>query len=169
LIKAFILVSRRKEGTSTTLFLFRGREKVAVRKDNMYTFTRLNKMNSEMKKELILTAIVTIGVALAANASSVVGSRDSETLKVKQDTIANVQGSCGMCKTRIEKTAKGVKGVTAAVWEQKTKRLFVTLDPGVTSKEAVAKAVATAGHDAGKEKAEDSVYAALPGCCKYRK
>jgi Cu(I)/Ag(I) efflux system membrane fusion protein len=80
-----------------------------------------------------------------------------------------VQGSCGMCKTRIEKTAKGTDGVSFASWDAKTKELQLRFDAGKTSPDAVAKALAKAGHDTEKYKADDKTYNALPGCCKYRK
>lgn len=81
----------------------------------------------------------------------------------------SVQGSCGMCKTRIEKTAKGIDGVSSASWDAKTKALQLRFDAGKTSADAIAKALAKAGHDTEKYKADDKTYNALPGCCKYRK
>ncbi|MDR2682470.1 MAG: efflux RND transporter periplasmic adaptor subunit [Dysgonamonadaceae bacterium] len=80
-----------------------------------------------------------------------------------------VQGACGMCKTRIEETALGVKGVTEAIWNKETKELHLHLASAQTSVKAVSKALAQVGHDTELDKADDAVYNALPGCCLYRK
>jgi Cu(I)/Ag(I) efflux system membrane fusion protein len=133
-----------------------------------------------MKKMMILGAVV--GALAAGGGRAVAGGQDGRTgatavqvqqvqpaKQVKQDTLHDVQGSCGMCKTRVEKCARGIDGVTSASWDQKSKRLALTYDPARTSTEAVARALARVGHDAGKERAADAVYDALPGCCKYRK
>jgi Cu(I)/Ag(I) efflux system membrane fusion protein len=74
-----------------------------------------------------------------------------------------------MCKERIEKAAKAVNGVHSASWDLKTKQLHLGFDPAQTSADAVAKAIAKAGHDTDKYKAAQAVYDALPSCCKYRK
>jgi len=77
-----------------------------------------------------------------------------------------VWGACGMCKTRIEKTALA-EGVTAATWDSKTQMLTVTFNPAKTGKEALSKKLAAVGHDTEKFKAPDEVYNSLPGCCHY--
>ena len=79
-----------------------------------------------------------------------------------------VQGKCEICKDRIEKAAKSVKGVSSANWDQKTKQLHLNFDPAQTSVDAISKAVAKAGHDTDKYKADNATYNALPSCCKYR-
>jgi Cu(I)/Ag(I) efflux system membrane fusion protein len=79
-----------------------------------------------------------------------------------------VGGACGMCKTRIEKAAKSVEGVSAATWNKETQALHIHFDTDKTSLEAVSKAVAKSGHDTDKDKADSKTYDALPGCCKYR-
>ena len=82
--------------------------------------------------------------------------------------MINVQGSCEMCKDRIEKTAKAINGVTSANWDLETKVLHLNFDPAKTSTDAISKAIAKVGHDTDKYKADLDVYDALPGCCKYR-
>jgi Cu(I)/Ag(I) efflux system membrane fusion protein len=79
-----------------------------------------------------------------------------------------VQGLCEMCKDRIEKATKSVNGVTSASWDIKTKQLHLDFDPAKTSVDAVAKAIAKAGHDTDRYKADKATYDALPACCKYR-
>ena len=121
-----------------------------------------------MKKLLIILIIAGGALVVIGQRNVVAGEQDTRTT-VLQDTLENVQGSCGMCKVRIEKTAKGVLGVTSASWDQKNKRLALVFDPAKTSQGGIARALARIGHDTGKEKADDTVYSALPGCCKYRK
>jgi Cu(I)/Ag(I) efflux system membrane fusion protein len=135
-----------------------------------------------MKKVFLLISVVAL---MATGSTSVYaqhsGSHDHkqeatpvDTTKAKSnlsDTHAEftVQGSCGMCKSRIEKTAKGVAGVSSAAWDSKTKKLHLHYDAKKTSVEAISKAIAKVGHDTDKDKADDETYNALPGCCKYRK
>jgi copper chaperone CopZ len=79
-----------------------------------------------------------------------------------------VLGKCGMCKDRIEKTAKA-EGATSASWDSKTNMLTVTYDPSKTNQDALSKKLASVGHDTEKYKADDKVYNALPGCCHYER
>ena len=88
--------------------------------------------------------------------------------KNQEHAMINVQGSCGMCKDRIEKTAKAIDGVSSANWDLETKVLHLNFDASKTSTDAISKAVAKVGHDTDKYKAALDVYDALPGCCKYR-
>ncbi len=106
-------------------------------------------------RKLILSslAILCLGVAQA------------KTVK----TVFNVGGKCEMCKTRIEKTTKSVKGVVSATWDQKTQRLAVVYDDKLTSPKDVQKVLLKIGHDAGGIKASQNAYNSLPECCKYRK
>jgi Cu(I)/Ag(I) efflux system membrane fusion protein len=79
-----------------------------------------------------------------------------------------VGGLCEMCKERIEKAARAVKGVHLSEWDAESRLLHVQFDARMTSVDAVAQAVARAGHDAGQYKADAAVYNMLPDCCKYR-
>jgi len=79
-----------------------------------------------------------------------------------------VQGACEMCKMKIESTAKAIEGVKAAEWNLRAKILNVEYDPGKTSRSAISKAIAAVGYDTEMDRANDLVYNALPGCCKYR-
>lgn len=79
-----------------------------------------------------------------------------------------VKGSCDMCKERIEKAALGVNGVQSAHWDKEKQMIHLQFDPDKTSEDAISKAIAKAGHDTDKYKADDAVYNQLPGCCKYR-
>ena len=78
-----------------------------------------------------------------------------------------VYGNCGMCKSRIEKAAKSVKGVSTAEWNQETKMISLTFDDAKTDADKVQVAIAKVGHDTEKHKATEEVYSKLPGCCLY--
>ncbi|MDR1879929.1 MAG: heavy-metal-associated domain-containing protein [Tannerellaceae bacterium] len=111
-----------------------------------------------MKKLIVFVAALFF---LAANSVNASAEEAHGNLKV--------EGLCGMCKTRIEKAAKSVKGVSSAAWDKATKQLHLHYDAEKTSVETVSKAIAKTGHDTEKDKAPDKVYNALPDCCKYRK
>jgi copper chaperone CopZ len=78
-----------------------------------------------------------------------------------------VYGNCGMCKTRIEKAANSVKGVTKATWDSDDSILTVTFDDTKATTLKIEEAVAKVGHDTDNAKAADKTYNALPGCCQY--
>ncbi|MDY6800210.1 MAG: heavy-metal-associated domain-containing protein [Bacteroidota bacterium] len=79
-----------------------------------------------------------------------------------------VYGICGMCENRIEKAASGLDGVSKADWDKETQMLEISFENSKVKVDDVHKAVAKAGHDTEKVKAEDEVYNALPACCLYR-
>jgi periplasmic mercuric ion binding protein len=78
-----------------------------------------------------------------------------------------IYGNCGQCKTRIEKAANSLQGVTKATWVDKDEILTVTFDDTKTSVSKIEQAVAKVGHDTDHAKATDKAYNALPVCCKY--
>lgn len=86
-----------------------------------------------------------------------------------QHEIFSVSGNCDMCKERIEKAAKSVGGVKSATWDEKTKKINVEFDSMKTDLNNIQKAIAKAGHDTEKYKADDKTYESLPKCCHYRK
>lgn len=79
----------------------------------------------------------------------------------------SVKGNCGECKERIENAAD-IKGVKNAVWNEDTKVLTTTYDSKKVSLEQIEKAIANAGHETLKQKANDKAYNSLPSCCKYK-
>lgn len=79
-----------------------------------------------------------------------------------------VKGNCGMCKDRIEKTAKEA-GAKTAVWNAETQKVTLDFDVTKTSAEAILKKIADVGHDNELFKAPNEVYKNLPGCCLYDK
>lgn len=111
-----------------------------------------------MKKllKLALIAIFTI-----SGLSNLKAEDKKETKEFK------VFGNCGMCETRIEKAAMAVEGVSTADWNKETKMIKVTFDSETTNVHKIHMAIAKVGHDTEMHKADDKVYAALPGCCLY--
>lgn len=107
---------------------------------------------------LITMLMLTIGAGVSAQTTAKTAGPKTETFKVS--------GECGMCKSRIEKSAKE-EGATSASWDVKTKMITVTFDPSKTSVDALSKKFASVGHDTEKYKADDKVYESLPGCCHY--
>jgi len=115
-------------------------------------------------KTIKLFLVVLLSVALGTAAVAQTSAKSTVAVKTE---VFNVNGKCGMCKTRIEKTAL-VTGVSKAVWDANTKKLSLTYNPAKVKTDAVLKALAAVGHDTDKYKATDKVYNSLPGCCKYR-
>jgi periplasmic mercuric ion binding protein len=111
-------------------------------------------------KAIKFLLVALIGLCLNAGANA-------QNPGLKTETIT-VSGNCGTCKSRIEKAAKA-EGVSKAVWDQQSKVLTVTYDPAKTNLEVIGKKIAAVGHDNSKAKADDKVYNALPGCCKYKR
>ena len=77
-----------------------------------------------------------------------------------------VKGECGMCKERIETTAKK-SGATYANWSAEKQELAVEYDAAKVNSEEILKQIANVGHDNEKFSAPDNVYKNLPGCCLY--
>lgn len=106
--------------------------------------------------------------ATTAPATGYEGHNMQAAASGSEHAMLAVQGLCEMCKDRIEKAAKSVIGVNTASWNLNTKQLHLDFDPAKTSVDAVSKAIAKAGHDTDKYKADKATYDALPSCCKYR-
>jgi Cu(I)/Ag(I) efflux system membrane fusion protein len=119
-------------------------------------------------KHLIYLAIA-FAATIAVNACS---KPASDNKKEAESTVVHagmaVSGNCEMCKQRIESAAKAVRGVISAEWDGDTQQLHLNFDTVKTSLPAIGIAIATAGHDAGQNKAPDGVYNALSECCKYK-
>ncbi len=109
-----------------------------------------------MKTKIILALFVVMATVTTAFAEN-----KTESFKA--------YGSCGSCKTRIEKAAKSVQGVTSANWDSKTQMVQVTFDTSKTDLKKINQAIADAGHDTDMCKAKDETYNALPGCCHYKR
>ena len=80
----------------------------------------------------------------------------------------HVDGTCEMCRERIEKTAIEQGKAAEASWSVSSKILTVSIDESQTSAAAVRHFLAEAGHDNGDYIAPSEVYDDLHSCCKYR-
>ncbi len=79
-----------------------------------------------------------------------------------------VKGECGMCKDRIENSAKK-SGATVANWNADTQKLDLEFDSTKTSADEILKNIAAVGHDNEKYNTTSSVYEELPSCCHYKR
>ncbi|WP_234109852.1 TonB-dependent receptor domain-containing protein [Chryseobacterium sp. R2A-55] len=77
-----------------------------------------------------------------------------------------VKGECGMCKDRIETTAKK-NGAASASWNADTQKLDLEFDANKVSADEILKKIAEAGHDNERFSTTESVYENLPACCHY--
>lgn len=101
-------------------------------------------------------AIVVLLSAVAVQAQ--IKNAKTETVKIF--------GNCGMCKKTIEK-AGNLKNVVTVNWNKDSKIATLTYDATITNQEEILKRIAAAGYDSEKNKASDTAYNALPGCCQY--
>jgi Cu(I)/Ag(I) efflux system membrane fusion protein len=125
-----------------------------------------------MKKLIYFIAVVFLMATGSSCSKSNSAKNETAQTEVKSSVshaMLTVNGSCGMCKERIEKTAKGIDGVSTAEWDSETQKLHLHFDTAKTSLKTVSEALAKVGHDTDLDKASDEVYNALPDCCKYRK
>ncbi len=120
-------------------------------------------------RKLNLMAVISLVFLFACSSSNADKTNDEASNSATELVEASfkVSGNCGMCKDRIEKTAKGIEGVETASWDKESKMLKITYKKGVDI-HVVHQKIADAGHDTEMHKAKDEVYNSLPGCCKYR-
>jgi len=116
---------------------------------------------------LILTLAIFMFAGVNFNSVEANGNHSTFLPAEKKTETVKVYGNCGMCKTRIEKAAKSVDGVSKAKWDQKAKELTVTFDPAITNIEDIEKEIAAIGHDTEDVRAKDETYNELHSCCKY--
>ena len=92
------------------------------------------------------------------------------TIVLAQDKTEKIKvwGECGMCKSKIEKAAKGA-GASFAEWNADNKELKVTYTSTSSNTAKIEKAVAAVGYDTKNVRATDESYSKLHGCCKYER
>ena len=79
-----------------------------------------------------------------------------------------IYGSCGMCKTTIEKVGS-LKNTAKVDWNANTQMATLTYDSKKTSQDEILKRIALSGYDSEKFLAPDDVYNNLHGCCQYER
>jgi periplasmic mercuric ion binding protein len=112
-------------------------------------------MKSIYKMAVLLAALFTFHTAHAQK-----NALQKETIKV--------WGNCGMCKTKIEKAAKGA-GAVKASWNAETQELKVQYKADATSGKKIQEAIAKTGYDTQDVTADDEAYKKLHGCCQYER
>jgi hypothetical protein len=87
--------------------------------------------------------------------------------QTKTETF-KVAGECGMCKKKIESTAKK-GGASYAAWDVDSKMLTVKYSGTSSSKAKIEKAIAAVGYDTPGFKTTEAAYSKLDGCCQYER
>lgn len=80
-----------------------------------------------------------------------------------------VQGTCEMCKHRIESSIKSLPGIWSSYWDVSSKILQITYDRSKVNLVEVEKLVSAQGHDIDSRTASSDVYNKLPECCHYQR
>ena len=80
-----------------------------------------------------------------------------------------VNGTCEMCKHRIETSLKNIPGVWSAYWDVDSKTAVVKYDRSKTTSDKIEMVAARAGHDTDHFTAKQEVYSKLPECCHYQR
>lgn len=107
--------------------------------------------------------IAAVDVETAPARTPAAGKKSLETAKFK------VYGECDMCKDRIERAARSVKGVVMANWNAESQELLLKYLPGKTDKTEIQQAITAVGHDTDALRATDESYDQLHTCCKYER
>jgi copper chaperone CopZ len=115
-----------------------------------------------------LKFIVTAIIAVSLTIFSIAQSKDHSKMNITKTETFKVWGNCSLCKARIEKAAK-VDGVSSVDWNKDSKILTLVYNPSKVKSDDVQKKIASVGHDTEKFRADDNVYAKLPGCCQYER
>jgi Cu(I)/Ag(I) efflux system membrane fusion protein len=80
-----------------------------------------------------------------------------------------VNGTCEMCKHRIENSIESLPGVWSANWDVDSKTVVVKYDRSKTNADKIELVAANAGHDTDKYMASEEVFNKLPECCHYQR
>ena len=79
-----------------------------------------------------------------------------------------VDGVCGMCKDRIEKSCIKVKGIKMVNWNLDNRQIKVVYNTKKIDLPEIHSFIASIGHDTDMIKASEKSYNSLDECCKYR-
>ena len=78
-----------------------------------------------------------------------------------------VYGNCGMCEKTIEGSLNGKDGIGEADWDKETKMITVSYNAEKMDEDKIKEKIAGVGYDTDSQRAKESVYNDLPGCCQY--
>lgn len=98
--------------------------------------------------------------------SLIIGGTHLSAKEPLTKTTIEVNGSCNMCKKKIEKAAH-IDGVKKAKWNVKSHILELEFNPNKISLDQIQLRVAAVGYDTPAYKANDETYNNLHTCCKY--
>jgi mercuric ion binding protein len=80
-----------------------------------------------------------------------------------------VNGTCEMCKHRIESSINNLPGIWSSNWDVSSKTLMVSYDRSKVKSATIEKLVNAQGHDIDSMNAASDVYNRLPECCHYQR
>ncbi len=100
-------------------------------------------------------------LTLAMISMSIFGCKSIEELSF------TAKGCCPTCEELIIE-AVACEGVKSATWDQFKQVLTVEIIAGSSTSSELQKLVSLAGYDTDMYLAPDSVYLAMPPCCRYR-
>ena len=106
-------------------------------------------------KKIFLIALLLIGSNTVAQENTI------------QKVSFKVWGNCDMCKSKIEKAAKSVDGVSSAKWNVSSGKIVVKFDSDKTKLDQIEDAIVAVGYDVENKKATEEAYNKLHNCCKY--
>jgi copper chaperone CopZ len=109
---------------------------------------------------------IAVTVASFAQAQQFNAKRDGPFATSK---TFKVQGTCAMCKHRIESSIKNLPGIWSSYWDVSSKTLMVTYDRSKVKPETIEKMVSAQGHDIDSMITSTNVYNRLPDCCHYQR
>jgi hypothetical protein len=91
-----------------------------------------------MKNKFLITTVLIAGLMLVNLSANQVYSQTSQNKPVKEQTEKfKINANCDLCKTRIEKAAISVVGVSKAIWNKDTKMMELTFNPSKTNVDKV--------------------------------
>jgi len=110
---------------------------------------------------LIIACFVTSLISISSISAGIKEIQHNKTVKIKLKTM-----QCNMCEKTITEAINSVSGVVKTTVSYKKKSATVIYNADVTSKEAIEKAITSAGYDANNKSADKDAYEKLHSCCK---
>ncbi len=80
-----------------------------------------------------------------------------------------VNGTCEMCKHRIESSIKNMPGIWSSYWDVSSKTLLIIYDRTKITPAIIEKLVSAEGHDIDSMIATSDLFDRLPECCHYQR
>jgi copper chaperone CopZ len=106
-------------------------------------------------KKIMMVALIVLAI-----------TQSNAQIKNAKTEVVKVYGSCGMCKSKIDKVGS-LKNVAQVDWNKETKMATLSYDTTKTNPEEILKRIALAGYDSDTFLAPDKAYSSLDDCCQY--